>query len=306
MAKGDFPSARLLGFASSPIPLAQSSCSFAGAVSDMRCSRITAAKRQSRARIFALGATPPPPPQEPEDESGESEAASPAEDQSIEEVTADDILNSPSFLKKKLEIVQKELIEAKAKLEDDTEAVKEEKDRYVRLTADFENFRRRSFADLRKQDAKSTAKVCKEILTVLDNFERASTAVTAETDQEKAIVSSYQAINRQLLDALIKLKVEPIDAVGQTFDPEFHEAIQKAGSEEYKEDVICQQFQRGYKIEEVLIRPAIVAVSEGPGPEDDGEEEEDDSDVLDVESTNAEGNGGAETAEAEAEGSTAQ
>eukprot|EP00177_Eucheuma_denticulatum_P003158 GFKZ01005688.1.p1 GENE.GFKZ01005688.1~~GFKZ01005688.1.p1 ORF type:complete len:303 (+),score=63.34 GFKZ01005688.1:188-1096(+) len=231
----------------------------------------------SRARIVALGAAPPPPPKEPEGEEGEAadKTETPGQDtESVEEVTADDILSSPAFLKKKLEIVQKELIEAKAQLENDTEAVKAEKDKYVRLAADYENYRRRSMEDLRKQDAKTTAKVCKEILGVLDNFERAIQQVNAETDREKSISSSYQAINKQLVEAITKLKVEPIDAVGEVFDPELHEAIQKMESTEYAEDVVCAQFQRGYKIGDTLIRAAIVGVSEGPGPEvaDDGED----------------------------------
>lgn len=234
--------------------------------------RLPCARRRvtSRARIVALGAAPPPPPKDPEGEEGEAVDKTEAPEQGIdaaEEVTADDILSSPAFLKKKLEIVQKELIEAKAQLENDTEAVQAEKERYVRLAADYENYRRRSMEDLRKQDAKSTAKVCKEILGVLDNFERAIQQVNAETDREKSISSSYQAINKQLVEAITKLKVEPINAVGEVFDPEQHEAIQKMESTEYAEDVVCAQFQRGYKIGDTLIRAAIVGVSEGPGPE---------------------------------------
>lgn len=240
-------------------------------------------QQNHRTRIFALGGAPSQPPREPDEEETKADVSEAASDDSTEsneentggsteEVTADDILNSPSFLKKKLEIVQKELIEAKAALEGDSEAVKEEKSRYVRLAADFENYRRRSMEEVRKQDAKSTAKVCKEILQVLDNFERATAAVDAQTEKEKSIASSYQSINRQLLDALVKLKVEPIDAVGEPFDPEIHEAIQKNESDQYKEDIVYQQFQRGYRIGDTLIRAAIVAVSTGPGPE--GEDQE--------------------------------
>lgn len=239
----------------------------------------------SRARILALGATPSPPPPEDSAEKGDSPDTQESFEgsENVEEVTADDILSSPAFLKKKLEIVQKELIEAKAKLDEDSEDVKAEKNKYLRLAADYENYRRRSMEDLRKQDAKSTAKVCKEILGVLDNFERAIKAVDAQTEKEKAISSSYQAINKQLLDALVKLKVEPLDAIGEQFDPALHEAIQKMESEEYREDIVCAQYQRGYKIGETLIRPAIVAVSSGPGPEGEEEPEDGNGTVADEE-----------------------
>lgn len=244
-------------------------------------------RRFNRAQIVSLGSasSPPPSPEGSEEGEGMDENTSIPQDENVasektdaenpvskEEVTAEDILNSPTFLKKKLELVQKELVDAKSKLEIADEAVDEEKQNYVRLAADFENYRRRSLEDLRQQDARSTAKVCKELLSVLDNFERATVAVNAVSEKEKSIVKSYEAINRQLLDALTKLNVEPIDAVGDPFDPEVHEAIQRLESNDYHEDVVCQQYSRGYKIGKTLIRAAIVGVSIGPGPEDSSEE----------------------------------
>lgn len=289
-----------VAFTSVPLALSSRATSFYGlSASRPRSVAPVTLRRSSRARILCLGAAPPPPP--PKD-SEDSEA--PADDVTEEEptmgdesitaeditpditleeaaeVTADDILNSPSFLKKKLEIVQKELLALKQKADGDDEGSKDEKSRYVRLAADFENYRRRSIEELRQQDVKSTAKVCKEILTVLDNFERATNAVDPQTDQERSIVSSYSAINKQLLEALVKLNVEPIDAVGQVFDPEMHEAIQKMESDDYREDVVCQQFQRGYKIGDILIRAAIVAVSTGPGPEGEEDPESVDAEVV--------------------------
>lgn len=275
------------GFALSPASLTPATSSFHGtALSPLLWKTPQLARRTGRACVVAIGGAPAPPPKEPEEdaEGTEPAAGEPVEPtEPIEEVTADDILSSPAFLKKKLEIVQKELIEAKAALEQDSEAVTTEKEKYVRLAADFENYRRRSAADIRKQDAKSTAKVCKEILTVLDNFERAIESVDAQTEKEKSINSSYQTINKQLLEALVKLKVEPIDAIGETFDPELHEAIQKMESAEYAEDTVCAQFQRGYKIGETLIRAAVVGVSEGPGPEVANGDAPEEPDALDVE-----------------------
>lgn len=251
------------------------------------------------ARIVALGGAAPPPPPENPDEQPPSpedaaanvgdESASPDNDvDSSGEVTADDILNSPTFLKKKLELVQKELIGAKEKVDKADEAIQEEKDKYVRLAADFENYRRRSVEDLRLQDVKSTAKVCRELMGVLDNFERATAAVNAQTDEERSIVSSYTAINKQLLESLEKLGVESIDSIGQVFDPEFHEAIQKLESDKFEEDVVCEQYQRGYKIGDSLIRAAIVGVSVGPGPNEPGRA--DDNGAASEETTDAEQN----------------
>lgn len=243
----------------------------------LRCS-----PRRQSARIVSLGAAPaPPPPPSSDDQTSESapeevlsddQAPAPADadaDGGIDEVTADDILNSPTFLKKKVELLQKELDTLRNGTDESETQLKEEQSRYVRLAADFDNYRRRSVEDLRKAEGKAVAKVCKEILSVLDNFERAKDSVDATTDNEISIFNSFQSINKQLLDALTKLKVEPIDnCVGTWFDPELHEAISRLDSDEYHEDIICQQFARGYKIEDTLIRAAVVGVSVGPGPAD--------------------------------------
>lgn len=272
-----------LAFAASPLALTARTSAFHGVCSTPTHTDLhrVVTKRYNRARIVSLGATPAPPSKEPEEDkaagSQPEDAAVPdaedaEEEKPVEEVTADDILNSPTFLKKKMELVQKELIAAKKKLDASDEEMNDEKQRYVRLSADFENYRRRGVEDLNQQDAKSTAKVCKEILSVLDNFERATAALELETDKEKAIAASFGSINTQLLDALAKLDVEPVDAVGDVFDPEFHEAIQRMESTEYVADVVCQQFTRGFKIGDTLIRASVVAVSSGPGPEDAAEE----------------------------------
>lgn len=220
--------------------------------------------------------------------------------------TADDILNSPMFLKKKLEIVQKELIDNRKRLDELEENVEKERDSYMRLAADFKNFRERSAKEISKTGEKSVANLCKEFMTVLDTFERASNAIKIETEKEEAIQKSYQGINKQLLDIFGKLKVEAFDAVGTPFDPRRHDAIQRIESSEYAEGVVVQQFQRGYAMGEYLIRPAMVVVSAGPGPakeESAGTEKEEKA--IDVKGTEdgapagQEGNGNATSVEPE-------
>lgn len=227
--------------------------------------------RARRARIVALGGNAAPP---PEDDAAEAEAGDDVAGDDVAEVGAEDILNSPVFLRKKLEVVQRELSEAREAAEAAEEGLDAEKKSYVRLAADFENYRRRSAGEVLAQESVATAKVVKEILGVLDNFERAISAVKVKTEAEKVIDTSYQGINKQLLSALSKMKVEAIESVGEVFDPAVHDAINRCESEEYAEGVVCQQFQRGYMIGETLIRPAMVMVSEGPGPEGGEEEEE--------------------------------
>eukprot|EP00172_Hildenbrandia_rubra_P003200 Plantae.Rhodophyta-Hildenbrandia_rubra.ctg4822.p1 GENE.Plantae.Rhodophyta-Hildenbrandia_rubra.ctg4822~~Plantae.Rhodophyta-Hildenbrandia_rubra.ctg4822.p1 ORF type:complete len:341 (+),score=84.16 Plantae.Rhodophyta-Hildenbrandia_rubra.ctg4822:90-1112(+) len=190
-----------------------------------------------------------------------------ANDVTTDETTANDILSSPAFLKKKLEIVQNELVESRKRLDEVEEMVEKEKDGYMRLAADFKNFRRRSEEEMSKQEGKAVAKLCKEFLGVLDAFERASSSLKVETEKEEVIHKSYQAINKQLLEVFAKLEVEAMDSVGQEFDPKLHDAIQRMESKYHPEGVVAQQYQRGYLMGQHLIRPAIVVVSTGPGPE---------------------------------------
>eukprot|EP00183_Erythrolobus_madagascarensis_P005036 CAMPEP_0185857738 /NCGR_PEP_ID=MMETSP1354-20130828/29655_1 /TAXON_ID=708628 /ORGANISM="Erythrolobus madagascarensis, Strain CCMP3276" /LENGTH=344 /DNA_ID=CAMNT_0028560009 /DNA_START=46 /DNA_END=1080 /DNA_ORIENTATION=- len=176
------------------------------------------------------------------------------------------MLNSPEFLRKKLEIVQNELAEERKKNESAEEALAQEKDSYIRLAADFENFRKRNQKELSESAARATVVVLKQLLTVLDNFELAEEAVKPSTPGEESIKNSYSGINRQLLDMLVKLGVEPIESVGQPFDPMRMDAISTAPSDTVHEGSVMAQMKRGYALGELVVRAAMVVVSAGPGP----------------------------------------
>lgn len=227
-------------------------------------------------------------------EEGEAAEAAPAEEAAAEaevvepEEPVDPFagldLDSKEFLQRKVEVLEKELEEATARvaeLEGDAAAAdpliargivsstktQELVDTYFRLAADFDNFRKRAEGNLVQAKDTATADIVKELLTILDNFERAAAAVKTETDREKSINDSYQSVGKDLLKALTKLGVEPIESLGQPFDPNFHNAIQQAESTEYPEGVVSQGLQRGYKIGNRVVRPAMCVVSSGPGPE---------------------------------------
>jgi len=208
-----------------------------------------------------------------------AEADAPAEDpfEGLE-------LDSAEFLKRKVEILEKELADAKADsatLDDlvarnvlKTASAAELKDTYVRLAADFENFRRRSATDLTNAKNAALSSVLKDLVTVLDNFELAAANVKAETEKEESIKTSYDALGKQLTNTLTKLGVTAIDPLGMDFDPMVHDAIQQAESDEYAEGKVCKALQRGYMVGEQTLRAAVVVVSAGPGPEGGAEGEE--------------------------------
>ena len=142
------------------------------------------------------------------------------------------------------------------------EAIAESNERIVRLTADFDNFRKR--AQREKDEARQFANqgLLEKLLPVLDNFEMALTAVK---DADPSVRDGVQMILDQLLGVLKESGVEPVDAMGQPFDPNLHEALSQEETTEVEEGTVVQQMQRGYKLNDRLVRPARVVVAKAPG-----------------------------------------
>ena len=147
-------------------------------------------------------------------------------------------------------------------LTDAQEAIAELNERIVRLTADFDNFRKR--AQREKDEARQFANqgLLEKLLPVLDNFEMALTAVK---DADPSVRDGVQMILDQLLGVLKESGVEPVDAMGQPFDPNLHEALSQEETTEVEEGTVVQQVQRGYKLNDRLVRPARVVVAKAPG-----------------------------------------
>ena len=156
------------------------------------------------------------------------------------------------------------------KLEDDHKNLLQEhetlRSQYVRIAADFDNFRKRQRRD---QDDLKLQLVCGalgEILPVVDNFERARQQLSPESEEAQSLHRSYQGLYKQLVDVLKQMGVAPMRVVGQEFDPTLHEAVMREPSEEHPEDVIIEELQRGYQLKDRVLRHAMVKVSMGPGP----------------------------------------
>lgn len=137
-------------------------------------------------------------------------------------------------------------------------ALKEAENRYVRLQADFENFKRRTNQEKDQLASFVKADVMKDLFPVLDNFERALSAPA--TDETKAFLDGFVMIHQNLMDMLSKHGLATIDAVGKPFDPNFHQAIMRVKSEEYEDDMVCEVLQTGYTVDGKTVRPAMVKV----------------------------------------------
>ncbi|XP_074590490.1 uncharacterized protein LOC141846369 [Curcuma longa] len=151
------------------------------------------------------------------------------------------------------------------------EELSTEKDRVIRISADFDNFRKRTERERLSLMTNVQGEVIESLLPVLDNFERAKSQIKVESEEEEKINSSYQSIYKQFMEILASLGVEAIKTVGCPFDPLLHEAIMQEESSEYEEGIIIQEFRKGFRLGERLLRPSMVKVSAGPGPEKGGD-----------------------------------
>ncbi|CAN6443121.1 unnamed protein product [Victoria cruziana] len=147
-----------------------------------------------------------------------------------------------------------------------------ERDRVIRISADFDNFRKRTEREKLSLVSNVQGEVIEKLLPVLDNFERAKAQIKIGTEGEDKINNSYQNIYKQFVEILGSLGVAVVETVGTPFDPMLHEAIMREDSSEFEEGIVIEEFRRGFRLGETLLRPSMVKVSAGPGPAKPAEE----------------------------------
>ena len=136
---------------------------------------------------------------------------------------------------------------------------------YMRIAADFDNFRKRQTRDQDDLKIQLTCTTLSEVLPIVDNFERARQQLNPEGEEAQALHRSYQGLYKQLVEVLKNLGVAPMRVVDQAFDPSLHEAVMREPSDEKAEDIVIEELQRGYHLNGRVLRHALVKVSMGPG-----------------------------------------
>lgn len=134
------------------------------------------------------------------------------------------------------------------------------KNQYVRLQADFDNYRRRTREDQARTSRTVTAEVLKEILPVLDNMDRALEHMKKD-EAAGPYMEGYRLIQKGLIKVLDDFGVKEIDAKGKPFDPHFHEAVMEIQSDDVDDDTVAMVLQKGYMIDDIVLRPAKVQVA---------------------------------------------
>lgn len=147
--------------------------------------------------------------------------------------------------------------DAAVKTEELEEALAAANDKYVRLFAEYDNYRKRTAKEKTETYQNASAKCIENLLTVIDSFER---SLEAECSDEN-FKNGMQLIWGQLKDFMNKMNVTEVESLGKEFDPNVHNAIQQLDGTDYASNYVCAVYQKGYMLGDKLIRPAMVAVA---------------------------------------------
>ncbi len=163
-----------------------------------------------------------------------------------------------------------ETVRPQGETEDPTASLQADLDRFrdlaMRSQADFENYKKRSAREKEEAIKYANTSLLEKLVPIIDNFELGLAAAKSEGEQSP-IYSGMNLVLKQLNDFLIANGLQPVETVGQKFDPNLHEAIAREPSEEFPEGTVIRQARRGYRFKDRLLRPATVVVSSGPAKE---------------------------------------
>ncbi|HBA68563.1 MAG TPA: nucleotide exchange factor GrpE [Lachnospiraceae bacterium] len=202
-----------------------------------------------------------------EDEQPEKEAGSPEEEP--EDMICGDSIEEPEEGggEETAEAAEtaggKKLFKKKAKTDKKQEALKQKveelEDRVKRQMAEFDNFRKRTDKEKTAMYEIGAKSVIEKILPIVDNFERGLASISEE-EKGNGFADGMQMIYKQLMTELENLGVKPIEAVGQEFNPDYHNAVMQVESEEYDTGIVAQELQKGYMYRDSVVRHSMVAV----------------------------------------------
>ncbi len=153
------------------------------------------------------------------------------------------------------------LKEMEARFEAKEEEAKETYERLLRVSADFENYKKRSSREMEEFRKYANQSLLKEMLSVVDNLELAINSSNDGKKVDKSLIEGLNLTLNEILRVFEKFNVTPIEAQGKSFDPAYHEAVMREETDDYPENSVMSEFQKGYLIHDRLLRPAMVVVA---------------------------------------------
>jgi len=151
--------------------------------------------------------------------------------------------------------------ELEAKLETKEKEAGETYDRLLRVSAEFDNFKKRSTREMDEYRKFANQSLIKEMLSVVDNLELAMNSTNGHKAIDKDLLQGLEMTHKEILKVFEKFNVKPIDAIGQPFDPAFHEAVMQEETNDSPKNTVINELQRGYMIHDRLLRPSMVVVA---------------------------------------------
>ncbi len=148
-----------------------------------------------------------------------------------------------------------------AQLEAKEQEARENYDRLLRVSAEFENYKKRTSRELEDFRKFANQSLIKEMLSVVDNLELAMNSTNGHKTIDKGLLQGLEMTHREILKVFEKFNVKPIEARGQAFDPAFHEAVMQEETDDVAENTVINELQKGYLIHDRLLRPAMVVVA---------------------------------------------
>jgi len=166
-----------------------------------------------------------------------------------------------------IQMLSQELQSLKEEFEARCKELEEAKERYVRLQAEFENFRRRTLKEKQESLRYGQQNLVKDLLSSVDNLERALGHVEQNADADlQGVLQGVELVQRELMGALAKHGVKVVDPTGEAFDPSFHEAMGQVPTSDVPPNGVVEVLQKGYLLNDRMLRPARVLVARPPAP----------------------------------------
>jgi molecular chaperone GrpE len=138
--------------------------------------------------------------------------------------------------------------------------LQETRDKHLRLAAEFENFKKRTTRERSDSIKFSNERILKDFLSIVDNLDRALQHAK-EGSEGESLVQGVELVHKQCIDLLTRFNVTAVDAVGAQFDPVVHQAVSQVETDEHPENTVADEFQKGYRLHDRLLRPALVTVA---------------------------------------------
>ena len=192
------------------------------------------------------------------------------------EIVSEDTVYAPEdgvAATEKTEVETAALAELTQQIESLKAQLEERSTQYMRIAADFENYRKRTSKEKEELDLQVKRNTILELLPIVDNFERARAHLKPQSDGEMTIHKSYQGVYKQLVECLKRIGVSPMRPEGAEFDPNLHEAVMREPTDEHPEGTVLEELVRGYYLGDRVLRHSMVKVAAPkedtpPAPED--------------------------------------